>query len=139
MAAPLPCVYLHLLRGCVAFPFSLFFSFSLSVRSQKQTKKKKITLWQGFHPFHLSLSQVHSIIHIIHESGPSLRSRCRFFFLSRLQEGGLQIEAGHSFVSFCFFKMSDCLWVPFLQPSPQPGPLRAGLSAEEVMLLCVWL
>ncbi len=48
------------LRLC-SFSFPLFFLSALSV-----TIHKKITLWQGFHPFHLSLSrrQVHSIVHI---------------------------------------------------------------------------
>lgn len=121
LAAPLPCMYLHLLWGCVAFPFFFFF---LSLSAHK--KKKKITLWQGFHPFLLSLSQVHSIVHIIHESGPSLRSRCSF--LSRLQEGGCRSK--QVTVSFRFV---------FLNVRLSLGPFSAAVPAawsSQGWLIC---
>lgn len=84
----------------------------------------------GFPSIELSLScrQVHSIVHF-HESGPSLRD-CYSF----VQTAGGSCRSKQ--VAVCIFK---CLNISHSAAPLQPGPLRADLSAEEVMLLCVWL
>lgn len=116
-------VFLCPLRLC-SFSFPLFFSPSSLLPFTK------ITLWQGFHPFHqVFLVGMFTALSIFtslgHHWGIAI-------VLSGLQ---LQIKAGHSL--FCYY----CLTISgsHSAASMQPGSLRAGLSAEEVMLLCVWL
>lgn len=130
-------VSLSPLRLCNFFLSSFFLSV-LSVTIHK----KKITLWQGFHPFHLSLScrQVHSIVHV-HESGPSLRNRCSF-----VQAAGGSCRSKQ--VTVCF-QMSDYLWVPFCSVSAAQstqgwlicwgGDVALRLVIRWVLLLIAYL
>lgn len=88
-----------------------------------------ITLWQGFH-------QLHKVFPLGKFTALSIFTSLGLYcgiavVLSRLQE-----EAAHQSRShvLCLTFSGSCSVA-----SLQPGPLRAGLSAEEVMLLCVWL
>lgn len=88
-----------------------------------------ITLWQGFH-------QLHKVFLVDRFTALSIFTSLGLYCGIAVVSSRLQEEAAHQ-------SRSHFIHVTFSgscsAASLQPGPLWAGLSAEEVMLLCVWL